>query len=170
LHASYVTAVSWSGDGTLLATASLDHTGRIVDVAKRRTLKKLVGHSGPLRSVAFSRDDTRIITTSYDGTVRAWSRAGAELARYTRAGEPDAYGSQAARFSPAGPLVVAWAEGDVTLHDPTSLALVKRIAIEADLRLEDLAIAPDGKHAVVSFSAGLVVIELDRGEVIARLP
>jgi len=37
-----------------------------------RTIATLKGHSGGLRSVAFSPDGTRVVTGSDDGTARIW--------------------------------------------------------------------------------------------------
>ncbi|MGZ3474474.1 MAG: TIGR02996 domain-containing protein [Polyangiales bacterium] len=164
-HDSYVNDLAFSPDGKLLATVSLDDTGRILDVAKRRTLKKLLGHTRPVTGVLFSPDGARVITTSYDATVRAWSVAtGLELASHVRQGGDGFKGSQAACFSADGTLVVAWNDGDVTFHDPTTLAVSRRMTVEKDLELEDVAVSPDGAFVVVAHDHGIVVLDAATGD------
>jgi hypothetical protein len=72
--------VSWSPDGTRLATASLDGTAKIWDAADGRELRTLKGHSGVLTSVCWSPNGTRLATGSHDGTAKVWDAAdGREL-------------------------------------------------------------------------------------------
>ena len=73
--------MAFSPDGTLLATASDDHTARIWDTATGTTRTTLHGHTGRVPGVAFSPDGTLLATASDDGTARIWDTAtGATLA------------------------------------------------------------------------------------------
>ena len=67
--------VAFSPDGTLLATASNDHTARIWDTATGTTRTTLTGHTGPVNGVAFSPDGTLLATAAGDGTARIWDTA-----------------------------------------------------------------------------------------------
>ena len=94
-HNGHVNAVAFSPDGTLIATASNDHTARIWNVAEvpdartsrmgrlpwRRTTPSitasitLTGHHGLVNDVAFDPSGQRVLTASGDGTIRIWRLA-----------------------------------------------------------------------------------------------
>lgn len=66
-----VTAVSWSSDGTRLATASYDGIARIwsdAGVLEHR----LITHSGPVLSLKWSTNGQRLVTSSVDHTTVVW--------------------------------------------------------------------------------------------------
>jgi hypothetical protein len=87
-HINQVRSVSWSPDGTRLATGSLDGTAKVWDVTGGRELLTLKGHAGEV-IVSWSPDGTRLATAGYDGTAKVWEAAGAaavqEWARQDRA-------------------------------------------------------------------------------------
>ena len=68
--------MSWSPDGTRLATGSNDGTAKVWDAAGGRELLTLKGHTGSVRSVSWSPDGTRLATGSEDGTAKVWDAAG----------------------------------------------------------------------------------------------
>ncbi|MFB9902824.1 nSTAND1 domain-containing NTPase [Allokutzneria oryzae] len=72
-HTGFLSAIEFSPNGRLLATA--DHTGglRLWDVAARKTLFTLSGHKASIGAVAFSPDGSRMVTASLDGSIRFWS-------------------------------------------------------------------------------------------------
>jgi WD40 repeat protein len=71
-HTDAVTALGFSPDGATLATASIDHTARLWNLATGQVIATLVGHSGPVTAVAFSPDGTSVATASADHTARLW--------------------------------------------------------------------------------------------------
>jgi WD40 repeat protein len=70
-HTGQVEDISYSSDGKLLATASIDHTVRIWDPHTGRLLRILY-HPGPVDAVAFGPTSNRIATLDYAGTIRLW--------------------------------------------------------------------------------------------------
>jgi len=74
-HQTNVTAVAFSPDGSLLATASLDQTIKIWSTANWACLLTMSGHTNGVSSVAFSPDGQKIVSGSVDGTVKIWDRA-----------------------------------------------------------------------------------------------
>ena len=77
-HSDAVSAVAFSADGQLLASASYDKTVRLWNPATGEQVQKLEGHSGPVRTVAFSADGQLLASAYYDGTVRLWNPATGE--------------------------------------------------------------------------------------------
>ena len=75
-HTGWVRSVSWSPDGTRLATGSDDGTAKVWDAAGGRELLTLKGHTSVVRSVSWSPDGTRLATGSADGTAKVWDAAG----------------------------------------------------------------------------------------------
>ncbi len=75
-HRSEVRSVSWSPDGTRLATGSTDGTAKVWDAAGGQELLTLRGHAGAVCSVSWSPDGTRLATGSMDGTAKVWDAAG----------------------------------------------------------------------------------------------
>jgi WD40 repeat protein/tRNA A-37 threonylcarbamoyl transferase component Bud32 len=70
-----VWAVTFSPDGTRLASAGEDRTARLWDAATGALLATCRGHTSKVLGVAFSPDGSRLVTTSADGTVRQWDAA-----------------------------------------------------------------------------------------------
>ncbi len=71
-HLAAVRSVSWSPDGTRLATASWDGTAKVWDAAGGKELLTLKGHSSALWSVAWSPEGKRLATASVDGMANVW--------------------------------------------------------------------------------------------------
>jgi WD40 repeat protein len=64
-----------SGNGTETGTTETEttETGDEIDYTNFVCLKTLNGHSNYVRSVAYSPDGTKIISGSYDGTIKIWN-------------------------------------------------------------------------------------------------
>src|SRR5262249_34959930 len=72
-------APSLSPDGRLLATASDDHTAKILSLADRRQLAGLV-HEAAVFAVAFAPDGSMLATAGGKGEVRLFETSGKEIA------------------------------------------------------------------------------------------
>ena len=93
-HSDYIRSVAFSPDGTKIVSGSDDKTIKVWDsgvpepnrpsLAKTDALlacladkleqlsEKTNAHSGPVLSVAFSPDRTKIVSGSADGTIKVW--------------------------------------------------------------------------------------------------
>lgn len=73
-HTGLICALSYSTDGSLIASGSADHTIRLWHTLDGTERVILNGHSDAVLSVAFSQTvtDKLIVSGSKDGTIRAW--------------------------------------------------------------------------------------------------
>jgi WD40 repeat protein len=70
-HEDDVDMAAFSPDDKLIATCALD---RVIRIFSRdgQCLRKLVGHTGNIISLLWTRDGTQLVSSSVDGTVRIW--------------------------------------------------------------------------------------------------
>ena len=75
-HDGRVRAVAFAPDGSLLASASLDGTGRLWSLAgpaaPTRLGAPLTGHFGMVWAVAFAPDGSLLASAGDDGVIRLW--------------------------------------------------------------------------------------------------
>ena len=71
-HSRDVMSVSFSPDGTKVASGSDDNMVKLWDVTSGECLQTLEGHSSFVTSVSFSPDGTKVASGSGDETVKLW--------------------------------------------------------------------------------------------------
>jgi len=130
----------------------------------------LRGHAGALRSVAFSPDGTRLVSGSWDHTLRLWDVKSGALIRVLK-GHGDAV--HTAVFSPDGRAIVSGsADKTVRLWNAGTGALVKELYRGED-PVFGLAFTPDGQRllarnvprracAVLSFPEGKILTRFEK--------
>ena len=74
-HTNGVASVSFSPDGTMLASGAYDETIKLWDVATRTNIATFEGHGGWVSSVSFSPDGTMLASGSADETIKLWDVA-----------------------------------------------------------------------------------------------
>ena len=82
-HEDKISSVSFSPDGTILATASWDQTIKLWDTNHGTLSATLEGHQDRVFDVSFSFDGQLIATASWDRTVKIWNRQGILLRTLT---------------------------------------------------------------------------------------
>jgi len=111
LNRSVIRSIQFSHDSKHLATASNDETGVIFDTASKTISHRLVGHTSRVYTARFSPDDSKVLTVSFDGTVRTWdSKTGAPIHTL----QHDSWVSDA-EFSPDGNRIISGGN-DRALH------------------------------------------------------
>ncbi len=75
-HTTNVTAVAFSPDGSLLATASLDQTIKVWSTSNWTIQRTFTGHTDGVTSIAFSPDGQKIVSGCVDGSVKVWAASG----------------------------------------------------------------------------------------------
>jgi WD40 repeat protein/tRNA A-37 threonylcarbamoyl transferase component Bud32 len=137
--------VAFSRSGQRLACDGSGNTVRIVDLATRKEIHVLHGHTDMIRDVAFSPDGQRFASASDDGTVKVWEATTGE-ALFTCKGHSRFVWSIA--FSPDGNrLASASWDGTVRFWDARTGQAVGPILQHSD-RVWGLAFSPDGRVVV----------------------
>jgi len=71
-HRRFITAVSFSPDGKLLASGADDKTIKLWEMPSGKLLKTLEGHKDDVRAVSFSPDGRLLASGSHDHTIKLW--------------------------------------------------------------------------------------------------
>ena len=71
-HSDTVTSVTFSADGTRVATGSWDNSAKVWNAETGREILTLEGHSHAVSSIAFSPDAKRVLSASWDNTAKIW--------------------------------------------------------------------------------------------------
>lgn len=103
-HADTVSAVVFSPDGQLVASASDDRTVRVWETATGQCRSVLEGHADVVSAVLFSPDGQLIASASDDKTVQVWET---ETGQCHRVLKGHSRAINAVVFSPDGQLVAS---------------------------------------------------------------
>ena len=115
--------------GRLLAGLAGDGTIQVWDVRSRQVIGKMVGHSGAVRSIAFSPDGSRIVSASDDATVRLWDPRTFEQMLVLRGHRR---GVKGAVFTPDGSRIISWERGVRTWSTRESIRWPNRLRPEGE--------------------------------------
>ena len=137
-HTAGVNTVSFSPDGTLLASGSWSGTIKLWDAATRKWIANL-GHTAGIKAVSFSPDGTLLASGSWDGTVKLWDTATRE--RIVTLG----HGSEgtSVSFSPDGTLLASgsW-DRTIKLWDTATRERI--VTLGHGSEITSVSFSPDG--------------------------
>jgi len=160
-HSGDVIGISFSADGKLLSTTSLDNTIKIWDVSaasitgRVELARTLSGMAIPVESAAFS-SDGRSLAVSGSNTVNLWElNTGAALRKITRPAVArdldDLFRPAPSVFSAGGQFIAAQSgANEIKLWETGSGREVKSFPLSQGKKFVGAGVSPDGKLVALS--------------------
>jgi hypothetical protein len=154
-HTAEVSSVAFNQDGTILASASYDHTVRLWNRATQKRIgQPLEGQGGQLMTVALSPDGKVVASGGDDQTVQLWNTKTHERIGQPLDQQPGSVNSVA--FSPDGKLLASGSDdGTVLLRGAATHSFVKFIHTHSGGVLA-VAFSPDSKILATGGKDGTV--------------
>lgn len=87
-HPDVVSAIAWSPDGQILATANYDGIIRLWCSKQGQCLQEFRGHTNQLLALTFSPDGTQLVSSSEDENIRIWHIQTGECLQILRCDRP----------------------------------------------------------------------------------
>lgn len=177
-HQDFLHALSFSPDGTRLASGSLDKTVRLWDTTTGTETGKPLQHRLGVLALAWSPDGTRIVAGTGDSRAPTWSqKQNGELRLWDATNQTeiqtfDGVTSQvnSVAFTPDGAGIVSGGiSGEVVLWNSETGAVVRRFG-QQQCEIWGVALSPDGAAVAAACGDGAVrVWQLATGEEMATL-
>lgn len=150
-HTGGVNTVAFGPDGTTAISGSDDGTLTLWDIATGDAIRSFAGHGGPVNRVVFSPDGTTAISASGDASLILWDVATGNIIRRS---DEHADAVTDAAFHPDGRTVLSVGR-DLSLREWDLATGESSLLRQFPSFPASLAIAPDGRTALVSVRADL---------------
>ncbi len=155
---------AFTADGRKAIVASGDRSVRYYDVEGRRDIKRFVGHTASVWSVALSPDAKFAASGAMDGTARVWDlTSGQEVAKFA----DHTSLVSAVAFTPNGKWVVSGSFDGTVVYWKAATGAEGWRASELGL-VTGLAMDPQGKFVAVATENAIVLLDLTDGREIKR--
>lgn len=140
-HASYVNALVFSPDGSLLASGSADKTIKLWNVATGKAVQALRGHTSFVNALAISHDGQMLVSGSADRTIKIWNLSTGKAVR-TLVGHQGFV--NALVITPGGNTIISGgADRTIKVWDPTTGKAIRTLTGHTGF-INALAVTPDG--------------------------
>ena len=140
-HRNSLSSLSFSPDGTTLASGGYDRTVKIWDIKTQSNVTTFKGHTGAVYSVAFSPDGTMVASGSENGTVKLWDVATKQNVA-TLGGHPDYV--EFVAFSPDGTILAVAARHIRLWNVENSHNIVMLTDYDSSTYANSVSFSPDG--------------------------
>jgi len=150
-HSSEVTNLSWSPDGTQLASASLDYSVRLWNLANQQNTTTYMGHTQAVLTVAWSHHSYQLASGGQDNTVRVWDTAGNAIYNLHQPGPVEKV-----IWTPNDQHIIV----DIYGHKVQEIVLSsnKTIPIGRVFANYSLALSPNGRYLAVGAQLGNIIV------------
>ena len=152
-HAMPVAAVAVSPDNSRIAAWAADKFLRTWEVSTGKELWAVRTTEGPIGSVSsliFTKDGSRIISGEWPGQIKVWDSAtGRKLAATEGAGSV-----LSLALSPDGQWLASGGSKKITILNPTTLKVVRRISLPDAPMVNSTAFSPDSQKLAAGDSLG----------------
>ncbi|MBK8906775.1 MAG: hypothetical protein IPM60_02410 [Rhodospirillales bacterium] len=139
----------------------------VASVASPPAVADFIGHGGMVRSVAVSPDGARVLTASFDYSVKLWAFSDQDLVR-TMSGHTAPVNAVA--FVADGRTALSAGDDGTLIHWDVETGAPRWRTADLEAKLSDIAVAPDGAVAATVGWDGLVRLwNLDDGAEIASI-
>jgi WD40 repeat protein len=158
-HGDGVTAVAYSPDGKIIASAGADKVVRLWAADSGKSLQTLSGHKHHVRALAFSGDGKTLASGGLDLTIRLWDVESGKEQR-TIVTKPQSPTSLA--LTPHGKMLASggYGDSDVRLWDAKTGEAVFKLSNHRGY-VEALAFSPDSKLLAMNAPNAVQVFETD---------
>jgi Tol biopolymer transport system component len=158
-HLAKVLSLSWSPDGTSLASGGADGLVLTWEAETGERLRRLEGHdfAASIYDVAYTPDGSRLASAASDGAVIIWDvETGLPLRRLA--------GGQTLAWSPDGEMLVTSFGNILNLWNPLSFDILEEL-VGHDANVESLVFSPNGgKFASGSQDNTVAIWDVESGE------
>ncbi len=151
-HTAAVVGVSWSSDGTQLASASDDHTARLWAISNQQNTLIYKGHNAPVSTIAWDPTSSQLASGGRDDSVQLWKPDGSRQHAFTRLGAPVSALVWANNLGS----VLAGTQG-TGIHDLLLSGRELKNPI-ARLVVHSLALSPDGLYLAIGDHTGQILV------------
>ncbi|KAL4744666.1 WD40-repeat-containing domain protein [Aspergillus terricola var. indicus] len=143
-HSKTVFSISWSPDGSLLASGSFDNTVRIWDPATGQCTLTLQGHSKYVWSISWSPDGGLLASCSSDKTIKIWNPSTAQCTLTLKGHNKGVY---SIKWSPDGALLAS-SSFDMTIKiwNPITGHCISTVEGRRDVVKSTASWSPDGNR------------------------
>ena len=172
-HTDSVTALAFAPGSLTLASASLDGSARLWDIAAKRTTATFRHPSGSILALAFRPDGRRLVTGGSDGIVRIWDVAQPAALPVEIRADPSLGRINALAYSPDSRWIVVGRENGLLLRIDAATRAVASFSTNRDVQgaVKALAFSSDGSRLAVSLVArrtGIAALPRDDSDVEVR--
>ncbi len=166
-HSAQISCSDFGPDKRLLVTGSYDHGLILWDAVSRKQIRTFGWHTGPVRSVNFTKDGSKILSCSSEGAYLTNVKTGELVHRYTLNEESI---NQAFLSPDEKHVLVTDSRSQVFVFDLESEDIISKQKKDYDARISPYIVSPNGDRILNASSGKLIEVKsLDSNKTIVEL-